>query len=273
MDTTNRQFETRREDARALFPRLAKPLVDEVLGHRLHDDASAEEFHKLRVALRRIRTLLWAWRPLLDRDAIERERAFLRRVAAAAGEARDWDIAMTLLDANAELADGRIDAARRKARESAKNTLSAADLKHTLPEMLHSVKTGLNTGQASVPARRFARKRVLAAREALGKRIRRARKAGKGEYAAWHDVRKGAKKVRYLLEFFAPMAPHGYKGKLKGLKKLQKKFGDLNDAVATEHLLSEHRELFKDDATSQAVLSRLHKESRRRLRAASKLVG
>ncbi|QBQ99091.1 CHAD domain-containing protein [Paraburkholderia pallida] len=274
MDTTDRQSETRREDARTLFPRLGKPLVNEVLKHRMHGHATVEDLHALRVALRRMRTLLWAWRPLLDRDAVERDRAFLRRVAAAAGGARDWDIAMTLVDTeDREFQGERVDAARRKARKSAETTLSAADLKHTLPDILNAVKSGLKTGRASMPATRFARKRVLAAREALGKRIRRARKADKREYDAWHDVRKGAKKLRYLLEFFSPMASHGYKGKLRSLKKIQKKFGLLNDAVATERLLTNHRDVFVNDAAAQAALTKLHKECRRRQRAASNMLG
>lgn len=264
----------RQGDARAQFSCLAKPLIDEAIHFDAHGDDAAENLHQLRVALRRLRTLLWAWRPLLDRDAVERERAFLRRVAAAAGEARDWDIAAIQLQAEGiELPGVRLDAMRREARKRVGVVLSAADLKHTLPDMLNSVRAGLNTARARMPVRRFARKRLRTARDTLDKRIRYARKARRGEYAAWHDVRKGAKKLRYLLEFFAPMAAHGYRKRLKALKKIQKRFGNLNDSVATQRLLKDHRDVFADDAAAQAALKKLGKESRRRQRAASKVLG
>lgn len=261
-------------DARTQFARLAKPLVGEARRHGAPAAHDAEDVHKLRVALRRLRTLLWAWRPLLDRDSVERERAFLRRVAVAAGEVRDWDIAVQQLDAEGIGLQGeRLEALRREARGRLVATLSAADLKRSLPDLLHQVQGELNTTRGRKPARPYARKRVRAAREALRKRIRRARKAGKSEYAAWHDVRKGAKKLRYLLEFFAPMAAHGYKKRLKALKKIQKRFGNLNDSVATGRLLNDHRDVFPDDATAQTALKQLRKESRRRRRAASKALG
>ncbi|HEV3427499.1 MAG TPA: CHAD domain-containing protein [Paraburkholderia sp.] len=266
-----------RHDAQARFSGYAKPLVDEALRRSAHLDPSADDLHKLRVALRRLRTLLWIWRPLLDREMAALDRGYLKRVGAAAGSARDWDIATQMLgelDAeSANVAGERLEAARLAARESACATLTAADLRHALREMLHKVNQSLNTASRRASIERLADKSVRAARIGLKKRVRRAGKAKKSDYAAWHEVRKAAKKLRYTLEFFAPMLVRRDAKRLKPLKKLQKRFGDLNDAVATEHLLQDHREIFADDTSADAALDALRQERKWRQRRAGKLIG
>lgn len=267
------------ESAQARFSHYAKPLVDEALAYAALDEPGADDFHKLRIALRRLRTLLWAWRPLLGREAAERERAFLKRAAAAAGGARDWDIAIELLGdarrkdaslAGEPLSGERLEAARRDARQRAAATLAAADLRHALREMLHNVNLALNTSPDRTSVKRLARERVRDARRSLKKRMRHAEKAKRGEYASWHEVRKGAKKLRYLLEFFEPELKARDVDRLKALKKLQTRFGKLNDAVASEQLLAQHREVFADEAGAEAALAALRRASKRRRRAASK---
>jgi CHAD domain-containing protein len=269
-----------RHDAQARFSAYAKPLVDEALRRSARCTPvapDAEDLHKLRVALRRLRTLLWVWRPLLKRDMAQLERGYLKRVGAAAGAARDWDIASQMLGEldtdEAAVAGERLDAVRVAARDSACTTLAAADLRHALREMLHKVNQALNTAHRRASIEDLASERANAARRDLKKRMRRASKAGKGDYAAWHDVRKAAKKLRYTLEFFASILPRSDVKRLKALKKLQKRFGYLNDAVATERLLQDHREIFADDASADAALSALRKERKCLQRRAAKLIG
>ena len=265
---------SQREIAQTRFSGYARPLVDEALRHTAHPNPEVDDLHKLRVALRRLRTLLWAWRPLLGRELAELDRAFLKRAAAAAGEARDWDIAIALLHAiGTDAAHERLQAARSQARLSACATLAGADLRHALRAMLHKLNRELNTSPRRTSVKRLARERVRAARRSLLKRKRRARHARQDEYAAWHDVRKGAKKLRYLLEFFEPILPRREIRRLKPLKKLQNRFGLLNDALATEQLLLNHREVFSDDANANAALAALRRERKRRRRAAAKLLG
>ncbi|PVX61375.1 CHAD domain-containing protein [Paraburkholderia unamae] len=262
------------KNAQAEFSRFAKPLVDEALAHAAQGEPSPDDFHKLRVALRRLRTLIWAWRPLLGRKFADLERAYLKRPAAAAGEARDWDIAISLLgDEQTKPDTERLQTARRDARARASSTLAAADLKHALREMLRRVNRELNTSPRRTPIKCLARERVRAARRALRKRMRRAQRANRGDYAPWHEVRKGAKRLRYLLEFFQPVLRRRESRRVKSLRRLQDRFGALNDAVATEHLLGQHREVFADAATADAALAALKRERKRRRRAARELLG
>ncbi|MDB5789422.1 CHAD domain-containing protein [Caballeronia mineralivorans] len=57
-----------RETAESQFSSYATPLVDDAISRAavLNADPDAEVLHKLRVALRRLRSLLWAYRPLLN---------------------------------------------------------------------------------------------------------------------------------------------------------------------------------------------------------------
>ncbi|PYE24245.1 CHAD domain-containing protein [Paraburkholderia silvatlantica] len=261
-----------RSDAQSQFSRYAQPLVSEALARVAALDAEPETLHALRVALRRLRTLLWAWRPLLGRARVEPQRAFFKRAASAAGEARDWDIALSLLGADGALATGPLASARRAAGEHAQQTLRAADLKHALRDMLHELNRALNTSPRRTPLKRLARERVRVAHRSLARRMRRARRAKRRDYAAWHEVRKGAKRLRYLLEFFGSVLLRRESRRVKSLKKLQDRFGKLNDAVASERLIAQHREIFPDTAQADAALSTLRRERKRRRRKAAKLL-
>jgi CHAD domain-containing protein len=85
--------------AEAEFNKYATPLVHEAIAQASTVDADpdAEVLHKLRVALRRLRTLLWAYRPMLDKDFDNKQRAIYKFLGNAAGNTRDWDILIELL--------------------------------------------------------------------------------------------------------------------------------------------------------------------------------
>jgi CHAD domain-containing protein len=98
-DDTNPAVQ-RESVAEANFATYADPLVSEAIeeASALKDTADAEKLHKLRVALRRLRTLLWAYRPILDKEFDNEQRALLKFLASAAGNTRDWDILIGLVE-------------------------------------------------------------------------------------------------------------------------------------------------------------------------------
>lgn len=66
---------------------------------RLHDADDAEALHDFRVALRRLRSALRAYRPWLGRDAVPpRLRKRLRKLARATNEARDAEVMLAWLE-------------------------------------------------------------------------------------------------------------------------------------------------------------------------------
>ncbi|MBP0590567.1 CHAD domain-containing protein [Paraburkholderia sp. LEh10] len=268
----------RRDDtAEAHFSQYATPLIDNALhcAAALRADPDAEVLHKLRVSLRRLRSLLWAYRPLLDERFDEQQRALFKYFAGAAGKTRDWDILIALLD---ETGDARaqpheaLQASREQAFETSRETLEQANVKAALRDALKEANQRLNTAHDRTSLPRFARKRLGSAQKSMKKRMRRAAHAPRSDYASYHDVRKAGKKLRYLIEFFEPVLPKKQLKATKGLKKLQKRFGELNDVVASEQLLREHPDVFSDEASAGRALDALAKERKRRMRAAAKLL-
>ncbi|MGF6964587.1 CHAD domain-containing protein [Paraburkholderia sp. WC7.3g] len=265
--------------AQQAFKSYAAPLVDQAIGlaKGVHDDASPEALHKLRVSLRRLRSLWWAFAPLVDKGENTRQRAVFKFLATAAGKTRDWDILIGLLrqdDSGAQALMPKLEQARRDTQATSRATLVNADVKHLLRDALATTSAELHAAHESdVALRKFAARRIGASERSLKKRIKRARRAKRSNYAAFHDVRKGGKKLRYLFEFFGPVLQGGHKRALKRLKKIQKRFGMLNDAVASEALLRDNAASLADADHIEAALDWLDRKRKRRLRAASQLLG
>lgn len=267
--------------AQTAFVSYAAPLVDHAIecANLVREDAEPESLHKLRVALRRLRSLWWAFEPLLEKGENTRQRALYQDLAAAAGKTRDWDILIELLAQNASTSPGgahdmatRLQEARGSALASSRETLSNADVKHLLCEALASAAQELDTAHERVPLRKFAAQRVAASERSLKKRMKRARRAKRSNYSAFHNVRKAGKKLRYLLEFFEPILSGGHKRMLRRLNQLQKRFGTLNDVVASEVLLRDNAALLAGSGDTDAALDWLRKERKRRMRAAAGLL-
>ncbi|MDR5759788.1 CHAD domain-containing protein [Caballeronia sp. LZ035] len=261
--------------AEASFSTYADPLIGEASAQAavLEDSTDAEDLHKLRVALRRLRTLLWAYRPILKKDFDDQQRVLLKYLAGAAGNTRDWDILIELVDkkGSAPLLDAFREQRTATAAKS-RDTLSHAKLKQMLHESLSEANRELNTAPRRTPLTQFARKRVASAQKQLSKRIRLAAKAKGADYTQLHDIRKAGKKVRYLVEFFEPLLGGKQRKTLKGLKRMQKRFGALNDVVASRALLEQHLDALPDGAAAQKALRSLRKEQKRRTKAAVKLL-
>jgi CHAD domain-containing protein len=277
MDKASREPDpdTKPESAETSFHRFAEPLIHEALAQASMLEAApdAEKLHKLRVSLRQLRTLLWAYRPLLDNDFDTQQRAIYKFLANAAGNTRDWDILIGLLEHDADekllsvLRQHRTDAA-----DKSRETLSHANIKHLLRDALGEANKELNTAAQRTPLKKFARKRLLSAQGELRKRMKRASRAGISDYASFHEVRKAGKKVRYLVEFFEPLLDRKQRKTLKELKRVQKRFGALNDVVASRNLLNSHTASLPADALAKRALSVLKKEQKKRIKAAAKLL-
>lgn len=261
--------------AESNFSTYAHPLVAQAIeqASSLEGAPDAEKLHKLRVALRRLRTLLWAYRPILDEAFETQQRALLKYLANAAGNTRDWDILIGLLEKHAK--PDLLDAFRKSradASETSRETLSNADLNHVLRSAVSEANRELNTAPARTPLSRFARERVAAAQRQLAKRMRKAAGSRRAEYASFHNVRKAGKKVRYLIEFFEPLLGKKQRKGLKNLKRLQKRLGALNDVVASRALLDKHRAALPDGSGAGRALRSLKKEQKQRMQAAAKLL-
>jgi CHAD domain-containing protein len=102
--------------------------------------------------------------------------------------------------------------------------------------------------------------------------MRHASKSGRVDYASYHNVRKAGKKVRYLLDFFKGSLSKTRLKSTKGLKKLQKRFGALNNVVASEESLRTNQSMSRNDKIVGRATTELQNEQKERVRAAAKLL-
>lgn len=166
-------------------------------------------------------------------------------------------------------------AARRCRDEAAltsRETLAHANIKEVLHHAVSEANKQLNTARQRTPLRKFAWKRVSAAEGALKKRMKRASRAKRSDYASFHDVRKAGKKVRYLLEFFEPLLDKKQQKGMRKLKRLQKRLGALNDVVASRELLQDNLAALPEGTAVDSAMRSLKQEQKRRIKAASKLL-
>ncbi|MCA3182371.1 MULTISPECIES: CHAD domain-containing protein [unclassified Cupriavidus] len=204
-----------------------------------------EDVHELRVAVRHLRAVAWAFGPVLPRQVKARWKQALHDVADAAGDVRDWDvfIAETLAPALEKqpedaLLVALIDIAQ------AKRTVAHAEMmtrlsryrQAPLPTLSRDL---LHLAQSDTRGRleTFAPKRIRKARDKVRERARIARD-GKTEHV--HKLRIGNKRLRYAIESLSDVLPGRYRKRLrKKLVARQSELGAVIDGAVARRLLCE----------------------------------
>ena len=269
------------EDARALARgqaptprRLGAPLLDPELGtedalvlamghltevllwHAPAAEAgrTPEGVHQMRVAMRRLRSVLRVFRPACDGPSLRGFDARLRELAALLGPARDWDVWLGGLGAEIEAAlpgEGRIAALLRAARQTRdaayaalRPALQGPALRRIAWDAVALVETRpwRTEGDAEAAARRDTPIEAFAA-GVLDKRWRRIEEAGEDirdlPDAEFHALRIEAKRMRYAAELFAPLwGRKRVRRFLDRLAEVQEAFGLANDAVVAHALMA-----------------------------------
>lgn len=209
----------------------------------------AEDVHALRVAVRHLRAVTWAFGPILPRAVMERWKLALHDVADAASAVRDWDVFLseTLLPALAmqpgdPVLVALIDVAH--ARRAEARTLMVTQLTRyrqaPLPtlyrDLLHLSDPKTRHGQHGRMAA-FARGRI---RKARGRVRGLARVARDGQIAHVHALRIGNKRLRYAIEALSDVLPKRYRKRLHGkLIARQTELGGIIDDAVAHRLICE----------------------------------
>nr|WP_239522624.1 CYTH and CHAD domain-containing protein [Geodermatophilus sabuli] len=207
----------------------------------------AEGVHDLRVACRRIRSILAAFRPVLDRERTDPLRDELRWVGAELSGARDGEVALEHLRAlvaaqPVELVLGPV-AARLQQAEVVDHRDGARRVTRTLTSprylaLLDALAALLAEPPLAESAAAPAPAVLAAAVRHGGKRLRRtieaAREAeGEARHARLHDVRKAAKRVRYTAEVAEAAVGSAATALVACTKDVQEALGAAQDTVVT----------------------------------------
>ncbi|MBV8455383.1 MAG: CHAD domain-containing protein [Acetobacteraceae bacterium] len=212
-----------------------------------------EGVHQLRVAIRRLRSALLLFRPLLPQEPASRLRERLRDLGRLVGTARDWDVFVTeaLTAAASEMPEERVqqqlegatDPVRSRAHEAVADALRQPEIGDVLSELSRLPDEvpcdGGPSGKKSLhdPAAELAPK-------LLDKLHRKVARRGRGldglTRPELHELRKAIKNLRYGVEFLAPvLGRKKVKRFLKPARELQELLGHVNDGEWTAHLAEE----------------------------------
>lgn len=202
--------------------------------------SDAEHLHDLRIAIRRTRSVLRELGDLFPPEILSTYRTLFSHLAAATGGPRDLDVHLLGWDAQLE----GLDAADRDALAPVRTELERRQqaARHELRGVLESAETtaGLGSWEAwlveagasadaagsigEVVTKRLAKLHRRVARD--GRRIEPSTPG-----ADLHELRKDAKRLRYLVDCFSPLFGKGpRKAYLAQLKALQDNLGAHQDA-------------------------------------------
>ncbi len=221
--------------------------------------------HQMRVAMRRLRSVLLVFDRAFPNAAFAAFRAQAREIANAMGEARDWDVFMTLvqegpvcaftqepgfafvLEEAAQYRDAGY-AAVEKLLASAETTRFVLTLQAFLAR--HGWRDTLSDDalpRLSMPAQEFAAATLARLHHKL---LRKGRHFASLSAHDRHELRKDLKKLRYVADLFGGLLELGKYGKLSA--NLQDELGFFNDLIAAQGMAARLR-CGEDVAASRAV--------------------
>ena len=208
-----------------------------------------EGIHRLRAAIRKMRTLFVLFAPYLEREATGRFNAELRDFGRVLGGGRDWDVFLTETLVEAEAAIGTdglapLRAAAESRRAEAHAAVKAA-VEGPLPTDLLLGLTiwtadGAWLGKPNAAGHGF--RELLP--DLLDRLERKALKRGRHIKALGteelHGLRKSLKKLRYACEDVASLYGRGDVHRHVGaIKKVLQDLGHINDAAVTAERVAE----------------------------------
>jgi CHAD domain-containing protein len=234
------------------------------------DRLDTEFLHDLRVAVRRTRTVVAQGKRVLPPAMVEHARERFAWLGTLTGPARDLDVYLAEWegythqlgpDVIAALEPVRVVLDRR--REAAHATLTDALRSADAVEWMNSWRRRLHEPQgpapqgvhADRPLGKVVARSITRAQAAMIERGRSIRPDTPA--AEIHDLRKDAKKLRYLLECFAGMLPkRPRRAFVRRLKALQDNLGEHQDAeVHVAELRAISRELHEHGASPETMLA------------------
>ena len=211
----------------------------------LLDGSDPEFVHQARVALRRLRSAIKLFAPVLPPEFVTAYGQTWQTLACALGDARNWDVFLSetlppiqaAFPDNADLRRLRNEGKRRAkgARQAINRLLTGREYPRLLVEFTAAIYA-LSDIQP-IPLDDFARDRIRS-------HTKRARKLAQAHAtlntAERHRMRICFKKLRYSLEFFEALLPKKrLAAYLAALSQLQDELGLINDQITAGELLKD----------------------------------
>lgn len=204
---------------------------------------NAAALHQSRVALRRLRSALSLFKPMLGDQESERLKGELKWLASVLGEARNIDVLLT--EARGEEPRRRLTEARAAAYDAAFEALNSPRARALTLDFNEWLACGAYLSNPATEEERSTAAADFAAK-ALDRQRRKIKKHGEALAKAnddhRHRVRKDAKKLRYASEFFRSLfddkkSKRRHRRFLEVMEHLQDILGELNDMAMRPAIL------------------------------------
>lgn len=217
------------------------------------DDEGA--VHDLRVAIRRLRTLLKMSRGLFGRWHTDVVRSAFAEVMRATGDLRDEEVLEETLEGTAEGPEFDAWMHQRRARETKLRKavtlrISRGDLDRARV-LLKALLVFPIEPEREVELGRFARRTVERAR----RKVEKKRDVEIGDALGLHDLRIAYKELRYSIELLADALPIDMRAQLEPATVFQKRLGELHDVDVARDVIAQARNL--PDGVREQALERL----------------
>lgn len=257
------------------------------------DWSDPEGVHSMRVASRRLRGAMRDFMPYLRQRGLTPVLKRTKTVAAALGEVRDEDVAIIALEKIQKEAPAALSAAlqqliderkerRNESREKLSSVLVASEMEEAKSEFMLRVEKA-----TAVRARGAAESQPTYSKMAatvIVERLKELEKLSESLYQpfeveALHDMRIGAKRLRYAMELFQQCWGRSLQTFAKDAARLQTTLGDLHDCddwiESLGKRISQARNQKKDDQVAAFIwlLSHFVKIRTKHLRQAYDLWG
>jgi triphosphatase len=187
-----------------------------------------EALHQARVALRRLRTGFSLFRPAIRQASLEPLRMELREFLSPFGEARNLDVFLDNRGDELGWRDRRkLTSARADTYDQVIDALSAQRSRDMFLDLVEWTASGdWRREAASAPIREFAGPRL----DAVWQKIRRnGARLSELEEHQLHRLRINVKKLRYAVDFLAPLYPR------KRVRKFASSLEDMQDCLGLVH--------------------------------------
>jgi len=225
----------------------------------------AEGVHDMRVAIRRLRTLLRLARPVYGRFHSDAVRVSFARLQQATGDLRDEEaLEETLGELGVKHPAFDAWQERRRGREKA---LRAAVIRRIRTgqlrrprAMLHALVVLPVDPENDEPLTTFARRSIARA----CKDVEAHREVPPEDVQAMHDLRIAYKKLRYAAEFFAEALPPELAAMAEMAARFQKRLGEIHDVDMALAAIRRSRSL--EPEARQLVLAALENARARKVR-------
>jgi CHAD domain-containing protein len=225
-------------------------LVEQLVEIRRRDPMVRQDMpdavHKMRVAIRRLRTALAVYRPVLDGEVTDPLRDELRWLSGALGEARDAEVVRDRLLGLVAALDPRLvrGPVRRRVRSELDGRYRTA-LAHAVGAMespryfllLDQLDALLDEPPWTERADRPAKDVLTGGVRRTWKRLRRSVAAAAASQdpaerdLRLHEVRKAAKRARYAAEPLVPLFGADAEAFVRAAKRVQTALGDHQDSI------------------------------------------